>query len=166
MGARMGHIGAFRAGVVGAGVVAVAVVGALGGASQAKEPTCAPEGTALTISANDIKFNKDCLMAPAGEAFTITFENQETAPHNVAVYDKANGNKVLFKGEVFLGPRTVTYSVPAQAEGWYVFQCDPHDDKMVGTFVVGSPPATTTTSTVAPATTTTTGPLPFPLPAG
>jgi plastocyanin len=141
--------------------VAVAGIGLVGTLtpSQAKEPTCAPEGSALTISAQDSKFDKDCLMAPAGEAFTIAFNNREIVPHNVAIYDTANGNKVLFQGEVFVGPRTVTYSVPAQPEGYYLFQCDPHDDKMFGTFVVGSPPATTTTATTAkppPPTTTTT----------
>ena len=143
------------AALAGVALVAVATGGSLT-ASEAKEPACAPEGTALTIAAKDTKFDKDCLMAPAGEPFTIAFENQETVPHNVAIYDPANGDKVLFKGEVFLGPRTVTYSVPAQAEGYYMFRCDPHDDKMFGTFVVGSPPATTTTATTAPPATTTT----------
>ena len=34
----------------------------------------------------------------------------------------------MFKGEVFVGPMTRTYDVPAIAEGYYLFQCDPHDD--------------------------------------
>ena len=149
---------AIVAGIFGA--VALAAGGSL--AAPAKDPTCVPEGNRLTISADEVKFDKDCLMAPADEAFTIAFNNKETQPHNVAIYDEANGNKALFKGEVFLGPRTVTYSVPPLPEGNYLFLCDPHDDTMRGLFVVGNPPPTSST-TAPPATTTTTAPL-LPLP--
>ncbi len=101
-------------------------------------PACSPEGTALSISAKEKKFDKDCLAAPAGQAFTIEFDNQDPAvPHNVAIYDMANGNKALFKGQVFFGPNKMTYSVPAQTAGRYEFRCDPHDTTMIGTFVVG-----------------------------
>lgn len=151
-----------------AAVAAMALVAlAAGGYPSATkpQPTCTPEGTALTISAIDSKFNKDCLVAPPGEPFTIAFDNQENVPHNVAIYDENNGNKTLFKGEVFNGPKTVTYSVPAQAEGTYVFLCDPHKEIMRGTFVVGAPPTTTSTSTTTSSTTTTTTLLPkLPLP--
>lgn len=152
-------------GWVAAGVIGVTLV-AVGPAlvpSQAKEPTCAPEGTALTISAKDTKFDKDCLMAPTGQEFTIAFDNKEAVPHNVAIYDtRDGGKKTIFKGEVFLGPKTVTYNVPAiPEEGYYKFVCDPHDDKMIGVFVVGNPaPTTSTTKAPPPTTTTTAGLLP------
>jgi plastocyanin len=135
-------------------------------AVAAAEPTgaCSPSGTALSISAKDKTFDKDCLAAPADQAFTIEFDNQDPAvPHNVAIYDVANGNKALFKGEVFFGPNKMTYSVPAQASGTYEFRCDPHDDTMIGTFIVGdgkaaAPPPSTPPSS----TTTTTGPFGLP----
>jgi len=107
-------------------------------AGAAEPPTCAPGGTELAIAAVEKKFDKDCLAAPAEQAFTIAFDNQDVAvPHNVAIYDTANGNKALFKGEVIVGPNKTTYSVPAQAAGRYEFRCDPHDDTMIGVFVVG-----------------------------
>jgi plastocyanin len=107
-------------------------------AAAESAPACSPEGTALTISAKDKKFTKDCLAAPAGQAFTIEFDNQDPAvPHNISIYDKPGGNKALFKGQVFFGPSKMTYSVPAQMSGTYEFRCDPHDDTMIGTFVVG-----------------------------
>jgi plastocyanin len=105
----------------------------------AAEPAgdCAPSGTALSVAAKEKKFDQDCLAAPAGQAFTIAFDNQDPAvPHNVAIYDTANGDKALFKGELIFGPRQITYSVPAQTAGHYEFRCDPHDDTMIGTFVV------------------------------
>jgi plastocyanin len=105
-------------------------------AQTGSEVTCAPSGTELLIAAQAKKFDKDCLAAPAGQAFTIAFDNQDVAvPHNVAIYDAAN--KAVFKGEVIVGPKQITYSVPGQAAGRYEFRCDPHDDTMIGTFVVG-----------------------------
>jgi plastocyanin len=142
------------------GIAGIAVVAGGSVAMSKPQPTCAPEGTALTISAIDSEFNKFCLVAPAGEPFTIAFDNQENFLHNVAIYDVNNGNKVLFKGESFTGPKTVTYSVPAQAEGTYQFRCDPHKEFMLGTFVVGNGGPTTTTATPTTSTTTTTSPLP------
>ena len=132
-------------------------------AAAESAPACSPDGTALSISAKDKKFAKDCLAAPAGQAFTIEFENQDPAvPHNVSIYDKANRNKALFKGEVFFGPNTRTYSVPAQASGTYEFRCDPHDDIMIGTFVVGDGTAAAPSNPAPSSTTTTTGPLGLP----
>jgi plastocyanin len=134
-----------------------------GDASSATEstPACTPSGTALSIAAKDKKFDKDCLAAPADQPFTIAFDNRDTAvPHNVAIYDRPGSSKALFKGEIVFGPNTVTYSVPAQPAGTYEFRCDPHDDSMIGTFVVGDGRATATTA--PPSTTTTTGPLGLP----
>lgn len=137
-------------------VVIAWFVPAVAAAESGPGPACRPDGTELSISARDKKFAKDCLAAPAGQAFTIEFDNQDPAvPHNVSIYDTANGNKALFKGEVFFGPNRRTYSVPAQASGTYEFRCDPHDDVMIGAFVVGngkaaapsSPPPSTTTTT-------------------
>lgn len=105
----------------------------------AQQATCTVDGTALTIGADDKKFDKDCLAAPADQAFTIEFDNRDLARnHNVAIYDTANGNnKELFKGEVIRGPSKTTYSVPAQAKGTYEFVCNPHAETMRGTFIVG-----------------------------
>jgi plastocyanin len=101
-------------------------------------PACSPSGTALSIAAKERKFDKDCLAAPADQPFTIEFDNQDSSvPHNVAIFDRTNGKKPLFKGEVIIGPNKVTYSVPAQASGTYEFLCEPHDFTMIGTFIIG-----------------------------
>jgi plastocyanin len=125
-------------------------------AATKPKPTCTPDGTSLTISAKNNTFDKDCLAAPAATPFTIAFNNQDYDIHNVSIYDKDHGDKALFKGEVIYGPKTITYSVPAQAEGTYEFRCDPHADSMIGTFIVGSGGPTTTSSTTATSSTTTT----------
>ena len=102
-------------------------------------PACSPSGTALSIGAKDRRFDKGCLAAPADQSSTIEFDNQDSSvPHNVAIYDRTNGKKPLFKGEVIIGPKKIVYSVPARTSGTYEFQCEPHDFAMTGTFIVGN----------------------------
>ena len=100
--------------------------------------SCSPNGTALSIQALDGKFDKDCLAAPANQAFTIDFNNLDRGiPHNVAIYKTDADDKAMFKGELIEGPKRTTYSVPALPAGNFVFRCDPHPD-MHGAFNVAS----------------------------
>ncbi|HEV8626363.1 MAG TPA: cupredoxin domain-containing protein [Acidimicrobiia bacterium] len=141
----------------------LALAGDGSSAATKPKPTCTPEGTSLTISARNNTFDKDCLAAPAGTPFTIAFNNQDYDIHNVSIYDKDHGHEALYKGEVIYGPKSITYSVPAQAEGTYEFRCDPHADSMLGTFIVGSGgPTTTSSATTTSSTTTTTSLLNLP----
>ena len=91
---------------------------------------CSPAGTALQLTAQNVKFDKDCLAAPADTAFSIEFTNSDGGvPHNVSIGD-------LFKGKVVTGVTTTTYKVNPLADGEYTFQCDVHPAQMRGTFVV------------------------------
>jgi plastocyanin len=122
-------------------VVAAALLVVTGGMARAAEPkptTCTANGTALQISAFDNKYDKDCMAVPADQAFTIEFKNEDRGiPHNVSLYDKSSGTeKTLFKGDI-IDSGTITYQVPAQPKGQYIFRCDPHPEFMVGNFLVG-----------------------------
>jgi nitrite reductase (NO-forming) len=98
---------------------------------------CAPSGTALKISATNVTFDTDCLAAPAGQPFTITFDNMDPAiPHNISIYTDSSATTNLFKGDLVTGPKTVTYEVGALKPGTYFFRCDVHPTTMFGTFVV------------------------------
>jgi plastocyanin len=125
--------------------LALADVG-VGLAAAKPTPTCTASGTSVTIAARSNTFDSDCLAAPADTPFTIAFNNEDYDIHNVSIYDKDHGDKELFKGEVIYGPKSITYSVPAQADGRYEFRCDPHADSMIGTFVVGTGGTTTSTT--------------------
>ena len=128
-------VATFLAAVAG---LAWPAIGSPAAGAETQPAACTADGTALSIGADDKKFDKDCLAAPPEQAFTIEFDNRDLAMgHNVAIYDTANGNKNLFKGEVIRGPSKTTYSVPAQAAGAYEFVCDPHAEDMRGTFIVG-----------------------------
>jgi plastocyanin len=98
--------------------------------------SCSPNGTALSITAFDNKFDKDCLAAPANQAFTIDFSNLDRGiPHNLAIYQDETASKTFFKGDLVDGPGKATYTVPGLSEGTLFFRCDPHPE-MNGTFVV------------------------------
>jgi plastocyanin len=99
--------------------------------------SCSPSGNQLQITAFDQKFNKDCLAAPAGQNFTVEFNNLDRGiPHNLAIYADETAAKTYFKGELVDGPGKMTYSVPGVPAGTWFFRCDPHPD-MKGTFVSG-----------------------------
>jgi plastocyanin len=121
----------------------VSALGLLGAAlllaacsSAASPATSAPSAAAdaVRISSKDLKFSTATMQAPAGKPFQIAYDNQEGAPHNVAIY-QSEGGAEIFKGEVITGPKSIVYNVPAQPAGSYFFKCDIHPD-MKGTVEV------------------------------
>lgn len=104
--------------------------------SAGVDPLCSPQGTAVAVAAQGSKFDKACLAVPAGQAFTIAFDNKEPVVHNVAILSSHAADEVIFRGELFRGPETRTYQVPPLDPGTYVFHCETHQGAMVGTFVV------------------------------
>ncbi len=92
-------------------------------------------GGEVAISADDLVFDLSTINATAGEEFTITFTNNESQPHNVAVYTEEGGEEIVI-GEVITGPDATTQIVvPALDAGTYYFRCDVHPE-MEGTIVV------------------------------
>jgi plastocyanin len=105
---------------------------------------CSPSGTSLSLVAVNIAFDKNCLAAPAGTAFTIAFNNQDTGtPHNVEIFTNTSATTRLGGAtgptDIITGPATTTYSVEPLKAGSYYFRCDVHPQAMFGTFVVAKP---------------------------
>lgn len=119
-------------------LITIAIVGlaacSAGSAGRTVEPSIDPD--ALTIAADDLEFSTSRLSAPADEPFQVAFDNQESAPHNVAIYRDESASEMMFGSEPFSGPAVVTYDVPALAPGTYFFRCDVHPD-MAGELSVG-----------------------------
>jgi VCBS repeat-containing protein len=89
---------------------------------------------AVEMSADNLEFDVQTIEATAGEAFTITFTNNDSAPHNVAIYTEEGGDAIV-QGEIINGGESIEIEVPAQEAGEYYFMCDVHPD-MNGTVVV------------------------------
>jgi plastocyanin len=121
---------------LGLTILAMVIVAACSGASGNPTPSASIDPDALTIEARDLAFSTSALTAPAGSPFQIAFDNQEGAPHNVAIYRDASASEPILVEEPFAGPRVVIYAVPGLAPGSYFFRCDVHPN-MQGTLTVG-----------------------------
>jgi plastocyanin len=93
-----------------------------------------PGSSTVTIVAKDLSFTQPEITVPAGTAFELTFDNQDGAPHNVAIYTDSSASTKVSAGEIFSGPGQKTQPVPALAAGTYFFRCDVHQN-MTGTIV-------------------------------
>jgi len=120
--------------LLGLGIAALAVVtAACSGATAAPASdgpvATAATGDAITIVAKDLAFQTPAVTVAAGEPVAIVLDNQDGAPHNIAIKD-ASGAEV-FKGEIVSNAQ-VTNQVPALAAGTYTFFCEVHPS-MTGT---------------------------------
>ena len=122
-----------------AGLAAMTVACSSGGSSNTPAPTAAASGDTsspaaggTTVVAKDIAYQPTSLTIPAATATAITFDNQDAAPHNIAIKD-ASGAQV-FKGEIVTQTK-VTYNVDALPAGTYGFWCEVHPN-LTGTLTV------------------------------
>jgi plastocyanin len=99
--------------------------------------SCSPSGTSLSITASGTSFNKDCLAAPAGQPFTLAYDNKDPATHNIVILrSHTDTGQPLFRAPLVSGPKTETFNVGALPAGTYAFHCEVHPSRMSGTFVV------------------------------
>ncbi len=98
---------------------------------------CGNDGkVALDLVAQGLAFDTNCLVATAGAPFTISLDNKDPIPHNVAIYTDSAATDALFTGDPDNGGVT-TYEVkPPLDAGTFFFRCDFHPTTMTGTFVV------------------------------
>lgn len=112
--------------------------------SPPPEPGCHPSGTELEVEAegagpaHTVRYDTDCLAAPADTPFTIAFTNNSPGVnHNVSILSTGSGPvSTLFQGDIITGVATVTYEVDPIPAGIYRFKCSVHPSLMVGQFVV------------------------------
>src|SRR5918994_2708986 len=98
-----------------------------GGAPGGAEPA--------TVVAQGIAFDTDTISLPADQPSTLTFDNRDTVPHNIAIYADDSVSEMLFQGEIVTGPATAQYEISPSPAGEYYFQCDVHPT-MNGTVTV------------------------------
>ena len=109
----------------------------------APAPPCTPSGAQLQITAAGRSFDTACLAVKAHTPFTVALTNDDTTPHNFAIFVR---NPVLdptttrlggatSSSEVVEPGTTATYNISGLPPGAYFFHCDIHPF-MNGTFVV------------------------------
>ncbi len=97
--------------------------------------TVAVSGGTIEITAEDMSFDANVIQATAGEAFTVTFVNNDAMPHNISFYMEEGGEEIVV-GDVINEGETVEVEVPALDAGEYFFVCDVHPAEMTGSLVV------------------------------
>lgn len=112
---------------------AAASAGASAGADG--DGTATVENGTVEVTADDLAFSAETITAPAGEAFTVAFTNNESLPHNFSVYTEEGGEEVAI-GNVIGEGETDEISIDGPTPGEYFFVCDVHPTEMTGTLVV------------------------------
>ncbi len=114
-----------------------------GGSTSPTRPSAGGEAPSseLTIVGKNTLFDKNELVAKAGE-ITITFDNQDGGvPHDFAIFeseDDANaGKEPIAATEIENGPVTQTLKVTLEP-GEYFYRCNVHPTTMTGTLKVES----------------------------
>ena len=94
--------------------------------------------TTIGLVAKNMAFNTTTITVPAGAEITVNFDNQDNGiPHNFAVYQDKTAAKQIYKGDIIVGPRTITYTFTAPTKpGSYFFRCDVHPNTMTGHLIV------------------------------
>jgi len=119
--------------ILSLGLVVLAAVTAAcsGSASQAPASSGPVDPNAPVITAQNMAFSPTTLDVTANKAFSLTLDNKDGAPHNVAIYTDSSASSSISVGEI-VSSSTSTQQVPALKPGTYFFRCDVHHD-MTGT---------------------------------
>lgn len=122
-----------------------------------------PPQLSTSISAAGLAFDTSTLTFAAKKQSSLEFQNNDTAPHDIAIYTDSSATNALFTGDIVDPGTSKTYDIPALDEGTYFFHCTIHT-QMSGTVTViaaptgggngggggGGPPASTAPATPSP----------------
>ncbi len=136
---------ALPAGLLVIAALLAACSGTASGTPPPSSAACAVADATNTVqlSAKNIKFSAPCIEAAAGSPIKIVFTNEESVPHDVAVYTDNTKSEELVRGDIITGPNaTTTVTVPAQQPGQLFFECTIHN-AMNGALVVKAAPSST-----------------------
>ena len=96
-------------------------------------------GGGLELVAEGVAWDTSNLQVPAGQKASITIDNQDSVPHDFAVYESrqaaADTGDALFASPEVAGGSSLDFSFGPLKKGSYFFQCNIHPTTMTGTVV-------------------------------
>jgi plastocyanin len=97
---------------------------------QQQEQQATASGSDIAITAESLAFDTREIQVPAREQVSVTLNNQDTAPHDFAIYrseeDATAQQSALFTGEQVAPGAETSFEFRAPPKGEYYFQCDIH----------------------------------------
>jgi plastocyanin len=118
---------------LGLAALAVIAVACSGAAAQPPASAGPVDPNAPVVVAQGNVFSPATLTVKADKAFSLTLDNKDSAPHNVAIFKDASAAEAVSIGEIVSSSKA-TQQVPALAKGEYFFRCDVHKE-MTGKIV-------------------------------
>jgi plastocyanin len=108
--------------------------GLVGAAAGNREIEAHKDGGAehVSITARNVAFNRKSFELHPNLPATIRFDNEDSQPHNLAIYTSEDATRVIFQGNVVVGGEKGQYRFMAPGPGTYFFRCDIHP-QMKGT---------------------------------
>ena len=76
--------------------IAILILAACSAGSSGRAAAAVDRSERADDRAKDLEFSTATLSAPADEPFQIAFDNQESAPHNVAIYRDSSATEKVF----------------------------------------------------------------------
>jgi plastocyanin len=104
------------------------------GATAAGNPSVDPATADLTVTSVDMAFDTQTLNLDAADDLSIALVNEDSMPHNIAIYTDESASESIFVGDM-VTDGTIVYDIGALEAGEYFFRCDLHPD-MTGTLIV------------------------------
>jgi plastocyanin len=117
-----------------ASIVLAAAASACSASGAESRPSPDPSAADVTIISRDMAFDQETLTVAAGSAWRLQLVNEDSVPHNVAIYRDTSATETVFVGKLVSSATTV-YDMPALEPGTYFFRCDLHPE-MKGTLIV------------------------------
>lgn len=118
---------------LGLAALAVIAVACSGAAAQPPASAGPVDPNAPVVVAQGNAFSPATVNVDADKAFSLTLDNKDSAPHNVAIFKDASAAEAVSIGEIVSSSKA-TQQVPALAKGEYFFRCDVHKE-MTGKIV-------------------------------
>jgi plastocyanin len=117
-------------------LLAIALVAILAacGATSADGGTSDPADADVTVTAADMAFGESTITVARGEDLAIALVNDDSMPHNIAIYTDGTKSETLFEGEM-VTDGTIVYEIGNLAPGEYFVDCSLHPN-MTATLVV------------------------------
>lgn len=89
-------------------------------------PGAAAAAESVELGASDLQFSTNELSFPADEDVLLTFDNTDSAPHNLSIYESDTLEEDFFIGSNVEPGQSIDYEIPPLAAGAYYYRCDLH----------------------------------------